>query len=95
MIARDEVTAERDGVISAIDNYRMNRIASLAGAPMDKGAGVDLLKKVGDPVQQGEPFYRLYAQFQADFNFARAMIDQDTGFTIGSEAEITPGFTYD
>jgi len=90
-----EVTAERDGVISAIDNYRLNRIASLAGAPMDKGAGVDLLKKVGDPVQQGEPFYRLYAQFQADFNFARAMIDQDTGFTIGSEAEITPGFTYD
>ncbi|HSH42106.1 MAG TPA: thymidine phosphorylase family protein [Arenicellales bacterium] len=88
-----EVVAPRSGVVSAIDNYRMNRIASLAGAPMDKGAGVDLLKKIGDTVAAGEPVYRLHAQFQANFNFARAMIEKDTGFAIGEEtpAEVVNG----
>jgi len=88
-----EVVAERSGVIGAIDNYRMNRIASLAGAPMDKGAGVDLLKKAGDKVAAGEPVYRLHAQFQADYNFARAMVEKDTGFTIGGEQDIEADIT--
>lgn len=83
-----EVTARRDGVVGAIDNYRLNRIASLAGAPIDKGAGVDLLKKIGDPVAAGEPMYRLHAQFQANFKFARDMIEKDTGFTIGDDDNI-------
>lgn len=90
-----EVIADRDGVVSAIDNYRMNRVASLAGAPMDKGAGLDLLKKIGDPVSAGEAVYRLHAQFQADFNFARAMIDKDPGFRIGEKSDIDTEFTND
>jgi len=90
-----EVLAGHGGVISVIDNYRLNRIASLAGAPMDKGAGVDLLKKLGDPVESGEPLYRLHAQFQANFNFARDMIAQDTGITVGEEADISKSFAYD
>lgn len=90
-----EATAEQDGVVTAIDNYRMNRVASLAGAPMDKGSGVDLLKKVGEPVSRGEPLYRLYAEFQSDFNFARTMVERDTGFTIGDPSQIPPNFAYD
>src|SRR5512139_302354 len=43
-----EVLAERDGVVTAIDNFLVAKVARLAGAPMDKGAGVDLLKKLGD-----------------------------------------------
>lgn len=85
-----EVAAGHDGVVVAIDNYRMNRIASLAGAPMDKGAGVDLLRKIGDRVAAGEPLYRLHAQFQANFNFARTMIEKDTGFIIGEDENINP-----
>jgi thymidine phosphorylase len=85
-----EVAADRRGVVTAIDNYRMNRIASLAGAPMDKGAGVDLLKKVGDTVTKGEPLYRLYAQFQSDFDFALDMIGKDTGFSIGRTEDAKP-----
>jgi thymidine phosphorylase len=88
-----ELAADRDGTVVAIDNYRMNRIASLAGAPMDKGAGVDLLKKVGDVVTKGDPLYRLHAQFQSNFNFARAMTEKDTGFKIGAEDEIETDFT--
>jgi thymidine phosphorylase len=85
-----EVKAPADGVVIDIDNYQMNKLARLAGAPMDKGAGVDLLKKLGDPVRRGEPLYRIHAQFSADFHFARNLAQRDSGCRIGTAEEI-PG----
>ncbi|MEQ6342290.1 MAG: thymidine phosphorylase family protein [Gammaproteobacteria bacterium] len=80
-----EVTAEQDGVITGIDNFLLARLARMAGAPMDKGAGVDLLKKLGDLVEKGEPLYRVHAEFNADFNFARALTqERGSGYTVGT-----------
>jgi len=76
------ITAERGGTVSAIDNEQMARIARLAGAPMDKGAGVDLHKKVGDTAKKGEPLYAIHAEFDADFAFAREAAAQNSGFTL-------------
>jgi thymidine phosphorylase len=77
-----DICATRGGVVSAIDNYQLARIASRAGAPMDKGAGVDLLKKIGDPVEAGEALYRIYAEFPADFHFAQNLAKQHKGYRI-------------
>jgi thymidine phosphorylase len=84
-----EVTADRSGTVIAIDNFQMARIARMAGAPMDKGAGVDLLRKLGEPVKKGEPLYRVHASFPADFRFAGALIENDTGYRVG-EADRVP-----
>ena len=65
-----EIAADRDGVVGAIDCYQIARIARLAGAPNDKGAGVDLLKKSGDLVEKGETLYRIHACLAADYAFA-------------------------
>ena len=81
-----DVLAARDGVVSAIDCLRLARIARLAGAPIDKGAGVDLFRKIGDPVQQGEPIYRIHAAFEADFRFAGKFAAEGDGFTIAGAA---------
>ena len=83
-----EVKATVAGVVTFIDNYRMARIARLAGAPMDKGSGVDLLKKLGDPVVEGEPLYRLHARFPADFRFAKALVKTGNGYRVGDAAEV-------
>jgi thymidine phosphorylase len=80
---RHEVPAPVDGVVTALDNFQIARIARLAGAPMDQGAGVELNKKLGDPVLQGETLYAIHARFPADFRFARAMAGKDTGYAIG------------
>jgi thymidine phosphorylase len=80
---RHEVPAPVDGCVTAIDNFQMARIARLAGAPMDPGAGVELNKKLGDAVQQGETLYAIHAEFPADFRFARAMAGTSSGFAIG------------
>ena len=78
-----EVCAAQSGTVTAINNLTMARIARLAGAPMDKGAGVYLLKRVGDLVKEGEPLYRIYSEFNADFQFARNLASRDPGFRIG------------
>ena len=80
-----EVKAPRAGRVTGIDNYQLARIARLAGAPMSKGAGVDLLKKMGDPVEAGDPLYRVHSEVRADFEFAQALIERDNGYTIGDE----------
>lgn len=85
-ILTHDMAAAHDGVVSAIDCLRLARIARLAGAPMDKGAGVDLFKRIGDPVQQGEPLYRIHAAFEADFRFATQLAAAGDGITIGRRA---------
>jgi thymidine phosphorylase len=79
----EPVTAKRDGHVLEIDNLQMAKIARLAGAPMDKGAGVDLNRKTGDAVRRGESLYTIHAEFEADFAFARDAAKQDSGFTVG------------
>lgn len=77
-----EVTADTAGVVAAIDCYRLARIARLAGAPLDKGAGIDLLRKVGDSVRRGDPLYRIHACVAADFGFATEFAGTDHGYRI-------------
>ena len=80
-----DIVAARGGRVTAIDNLQMARIARLAGAPMDKGAGIDLYKKLGDEVHESEPIYRIYSEFSADFEFARQAAKIDNGYTIGED----------
>ncbi len=82
-----DIVADRDGLVVSISNQVLSRVARLAGAPMDKGAGVLLLKKLGDRVEAGEPLYRIHAQFSADFDFALRHAGRDTGYRIGQDAE--------
>lgn len=83
-----ELAAPQDGVVTDIDNLRLARIARLAGAPMDKGAGVDILKSLGTAVVQGEPLYRIYAAFPSNFDFARQFATACNGYTIGTAEEL-------
>lgn len=87
-----ELTSPRDGVVTAIDCYRIGRIARLAGAPMDKGAGIDLLRKVGETVRKGEPIYRIHACVAADFRFATELAEEDSGYSIAPNGHREPGW---
>ncbi|MDH5179636.1 MAG: thymidine phosphorylase family protein, partial [Gammaproteobacteria bacterium] len=84
----EEICAANDGVVTSIDNYQLARIARMAGAPMVARAGVELLKKIGDKVEQGEGLYRIYAEYPADFSFATNVARENAGYTIGREQDI-------
>ena len=81
-----DITAARDGVVETIDCLRLNRLARTAGAPIDKGAGIKVFKKIGERVEHGEPLYRIHAFDDAQFELARAGAKADSGYVVGSHA---------
>ena len=84
-----DALAPSDGMVASIDNLQIAHIARFAGAPMDKGAGIELFKKIGDPVIKGEPLYRLYAQFPSDFKFACELCNENDGYCLGEAESVT------
>lgn len=77
-----DIKAPATGRVASIDCERISRIARVAGAPRDKGAGIDLLHKVGSPVRQGEPLYRIYANSQTGLDFACDLAVENSGYAI-------------
>jgi thymidine phosphorylase len=65
-----EALAAKAGRVTRIENLKIAKCAKLAGAPVDAGAGIDLLRKVGDEVKAGEPLYRIHAEEEADLGYA-------------------------
>lgn len=87
-----EVLSPAAGIVINIDNKQMAQIASFAGAPIDKGSGVDLFKKLGDKVEKGEPLYRIHAEFPSDYKFAKELCERDSGYLVGKEDRIPKAF---
>ena len=83
-----DVKAEHAGLVTSIDNFQLSKIASRAGAPMDKHAGIDLKKKLGHEVKKGDVLYRIYAEFPSDFKFAQTLATKNNGYKIGSADDI-------
>lgn len=77
-----DVVASADGTVSSINCLRLNRLARTAGAPIDKGAGIKVFKKIGDRVEKGEPLYRIYAFDQSEYDLAVAATKSDGGYVI-------------
>jgi thymidine phosphorylase len=88
-----DVLASADGVVVAIDNQQIARIARLAGAPKAKGAGVDLAHKLGEAVRAGEPLYRIHAASPSELQFAReAAAGDGGGFALGRADQVPKVF---
>ncbi len=81
-----DVRAGNDGVVDGIDCLRLNRLARTAGAPLDKGAGIRLFRKIGDHVEKGQPLYRVYAFDRSAHELAATAAAVDTGYAIGPQS---------
>ena len=81
--------ATKSGFIHAIDNLKIANIASLAGAPIDKNAGIDLMKKVGDKIKKGDILYIIYASFKSDFEFSTKFAKENNAYVIKVDPVLT------
>ncbi len=79
-----DVLAHADGVVASVDCLRIAQLARLAGAPLDRGAGIDIFKRIGDRVETGEPLYRIYSAGESHFDFAVEEAGQSNGFALAS-----------
>ena len=77
-----EVRAQATGRITRIIPRAVSGIARSAGAPMDKSAGIDLLRSVGDEVRTGDPLFRVHGSTEADFHVAVEYAQAHPAFTI-------------
>ncbi len=66
-----DFASSRTGRVFAIDNTLISRIARIAGAPQDKGAGIYLHKHVGDKVKRGEKLFTIYSESEHEFEYSR------------------------
>lgn len=67
---RKPLTATADGVVRAIDNRRIARLAKLAGAPEDKAAGIEMHVRLGDQVRRGAPLCTVHAEATGELAYA-------------------------
>ncbi|MCQ2965429.1 MAG: thymidine phosphorylase [Alphaproteobacteria bacterium] len=80
-----DITSPISGVVAEIDCSQLNKISMTAGTPLDKGAGLDLLKKTGDTVEQGDVLYRIYASKPTSFAFANGLAEGNSGYKISAK----------
>jgi AMP phosphorylase len=69
---QETVYADRDGVVTHVDNKLVNELARRAGAPKDHGAGVYLHCRARDELTQGDPLLTMYAEKREKLDQARS-----------------------
>ncbi len=79
---RAVVVASRGGVVRSIDNKAISKLARMAGAPITRGAGLYLHKKVGDRVKKGEALYTAYADSAEKIRHVRKYHEELKPYTI-------------
>ncbi len=79
---RHKVKSGKEGFVNSIDNEIIAKIARIAGAPDDKGAGIFICKKVGDPVKRGELLYTVYAENEFKLGLAMDFVKENKGYAI-------------
>lgn len=57
-----DVIAKSRGYVLAVDNYALNDVCRVLGAPFDKRAGIYLHKRIKEKVKVGEKLYTMYAE---------------------------------
>jgi len=59
---KKEIISSRRGKIKSINNFNLNTLAKILGAPADKYAGVYLIKKMDEKIDKNESLAVLYSQ---------------------------------
>ncbi|RJS75995.1 AMP phosphorylase [Candidatus Bathyarchaeota archaeon] len=82
------VRSNREGILLWINNVSLVETARLAGAPKDKGAGVYIYKKIGDPVKKNEPLFTVYAERNVKLQRALDHLEKSLVLGIGERMEM-------
>ncbi|EJN60199.1 AMP phosphorylase [Halogranum rubrum] len=81
------VAADRDGVVTHVDNRLVSDVARRAGAPKDKGAGITLHCRVGDEIHTDDPLFTVHAESKDKLADAERLVDQSETVRVRSRDE--------
>ena len=77
-----DILSTKNGKVKDINNFSISRIARIAGAPQDKGAGIYLHKHVGDKVKRGERSFTIYAENRHELGYAKDAAKEMKSFVV-------------
>lgn len=80
------LTAERNGIVRAIENRRLARAAKFAGAPRAPAAGLEIHAKLGAAVEKGQPLFTLHADAPGELAYASEYAMRSQIFDIGHDS---------
>jgi len=65
-----KITADKSGTINHINNFNLNAIAKILGAPLDQKAGIELHKRTKETVMEKELVLTLHSSKESDIREA-------------------------
>ena len=77
-----DVKTNKSGIVIKIDNKMISRIARIAGAPLNKSAGIYLHKHVGNKVKRGNTLFTIYSESRQKLSFAKEVLKNVKVFNI-------------
>jgi AMP phosphorylase len=83
----EKIKSSNDGHVLWIDNLDIAAIAKAAGAPQDKGAGIQLNAKMGDIVKKGQELFTIYSENSIRLNRAINLAKKMQPLIIGKKFE--------
>jgi putative thymidine phosphorylase len=78
-----EVASSRSGTITSINNYNLNILAKLLGAPEDKYAGIYLIKKLDEKVDKKESLMQFHSSDKYKIKEAEITLQSMPIYEIG------------
>ncbi len=79
---KKDINSKKTGVITKIDSLWISRIARIAGAPKDKGAGVYLYVHIGDKISKGSKLFSIYSESSFKLKFALEALKNSSPFQV-------------
>ena len=77
-----DFVAGKAGEIKEIGNTFISKIARIAGAPANKGAGIYLYRHVGNNVQKGEKIFTIYSESKEKLEYSKEILNEIKGIVI-------------
>jgi thymidine phosphorylase len=79
------IDAQNSGIVTAIDNRKLARVAKLAGAPRAPGAGLELHTPLSIRIQAGQPLYTVHAETIGELDYALEYVKSNAGIITVEE----------
>ncbi len=76
---KKEFFAIKDGYIVEVNNSIINRIAKIAGCPSSKSSGVEIIKKQGAKIKEGDLVFRTYSHSESKLRKAEKIYNATGG----------------
>ncbi|MBU0980383.1 MAG: AMP phosphorylase [Nanoarchaeota archaeon] len=77
-----EVKASYSGKLTHLNNSILSKIARIAGAPQDKGAGIYMHHSLGSNVGKTQPVYTVFSNNQRRLGYAEDIVKAAKGFRV-------------